>query len=426
MNIETLHQLFLKSSGVSIDTRSIKQDAIFFALKGDNFNGNTYASKAIDEGALYSIIDEKKYHLSNNKTYLVSNVLETLQALAKFHRTYLGLPIIALTGSNGKTTTKELILSVLSQQYNTNATKGNLNNHIGVPLTLLSMNKNTEIGVVEMGANHLGEIAMLCEITQPDFGYITNFGKAHLEGFGSLQGVINAKTELYNHLQKNNKKAFVNSDDKIQADYSANIDLFSFGIYNADCLYKIIASNPKVKIEFNNLKILSNLIGKYNATNIAAALCIGTFFNVTNDKLTKGIENYIPANNRSQIIQKQSNSIVLDAYNANPTSMIAALESFISTVASNKILFLGDMFELGTEAKKEHQNIVDYLQNNFFGKIYLIGLNFYSTNIVSEKIKQYKSFEDLELFLKNTEIEKASILIKGSRGMALERILEFI
>jgi len=426
MNIETLHQLFLKSSGVSIDTRSIKQDAIFFALKGDNFNGNTYASKAIDEGALYSIIDEKKYHLSNNKTYLVSNVLETLQALAKFHRTYLGLPIIALTGSNGKTTTKELILSVLSQQYNTNATKGNLNNHIGVPLTLLSMNKNTEIGVVEMGANHLGEIAMLCEITQPDFGYITNFGKAHLEGFGSLQGVINAKTELYNHLQKNNKKAFVNSDDKIQADYSANIDLFSFGIYNADCLYKIIASNPKVKIEFNNLKILSNLIGKYNATNIAAALCIGTFFNVTSDKLTKGIENYIPANNRSQIIQKQSNSIVLDAYNANPTSMIAALESFISTVASNKILFLGDMFELGTEAKKEHQNIVDYLQNNFFGKIYLIGLNFYSTNIVSEKIKQYKKFEDLELFLKNTEIEKASILIKGSRGMALERILEFI
>ena len=279
---------------------------------------------------------------------LVKDSLQTLQELANYHRNQLGLPIIALTGSNGKTTTKELINSVLSMKYNTKATVGNLNNHIGVPLTLLSFNENTDIGIVEMGANHQKEIEMLCEISQPDYGYITNFGKAHLDGFGGFEGVIKGKSELYSYLRKNKKTVFINNDDPLQVEKGANIESFTFGLKNKSNInIKSVEANPMVKISFNEEEINSHLIGIYNANNINAAITIGKFFNVSDNDIKQAIENYQPNNNRSQLIEKNSNKIILDAYNANPSSMQAAITNFLQLDSDNKIAILGDMFELG-------------------------------------------------------------------------------
>ena len=344
MKIEQLHSLFLECGSVSTDTRKIKNNDMFFALKGENFNGNTYAKKALEAGARYSIIDEVEYKTSD-KTILVDNVLETLQALATFHRLYLKIPILALTGSNGKTTTKELINSVLTQNFKTTATVGNLNNHIGVPLTLLSMNQNTEIGIVEMGANHQKEIEFLCNIAKPDFGYITNFGKAHLEGFGSVEGVIKGKSEMYDFLIANNKTIFVNSNDSIQVDKTESATRFTFGNNNSDANIRFKDAQPFVISLFKAEEIKSQLIGDYNFNNIAAAIAIGQYFKVAITDIKKAIEGYTPTNNRSQIIEKDSNKIILDAYNANPTSMHAALLNF-EKQKGNKIAVLGDMFEL--------------------------------------------------------------------------------
>ena len=394
---------------------------MFFALKGDNFNGNTYAKKALENGAKYAIIDEVEYKTSD-KTILVDNVLETLQALATFHRMYLKIPIIALTGSNGKTTTKELINSVLSQKYKTTATVGNLNNHIGVPLTLLSMNQNTEIGIVEMGANHQKEIEFLCNIAKPDYGYITNFGKAHLEGFGSVEGVIKGKSEMYDFLIANNKTIFVNSNDSIQVDKTESATRFTFGNNNSDANIRFKDAQPFVICLFKAEEIKSQLIGDYNFNNIAAAIAIGQYFKVAITDIKKAIESYTPTNNRSQIIEKDSNKIILDAYNANPTSMHAALLNF-EKQTGNKIAVLGDMFELGTEAVIEHQNIADLAVSLNIEHIILVGENFYSTDIKSDRLKKYRSFDDLEAAFHISKVEDSIILIKGSRGMALERLL---
>jgi len=423
MNIEQLYNLFKINKSVSTDTRAIKKGSIFFALKGENFNGNKFAEDALKKGASYAVIDEEKYK-TNNTIILVENVLETLQNLATFHRQYLKLPIISLTGSNGKTTTKELINAVLSKKYNTCATIGNLNNHIGVPLTLLNMDSNTEIGIVEMGANHLKEIALLAKIVQPDYGYITNFGKAHLEGFGSLEGVIKGKTELYDYLRKQNKMVFINSEDKMQTAKSKGISSITFGTKDVDYKIEYIDANPFVVLKFNNEQIESKLIGTYNFNNIAAAIAIGKYFEVSDNAIKEAIENYVPTNNRSQIIEKGTNKIILDAYNANPSSMKVALENFSHLTDDSKIAILGDMFELGHEADSEHQKIVELAESLKIDAVYLLGKIFYKMDIFNPKIKKFISFEEFKEEFNNTPIENSTILIKASRGMALERILE--
>lgn len=425
MTIENLHALFLNSTGISTDTRKINKGNLFFALKGENFNGNLFAEKALDLGATYAIIDEDEFTIDIGKTILYDNVLKTLQELASYHRNFLKVPIIALTGSNGKTTTKELINAVLKEKYNTIATQGNLNNHIGVPLTLLSMNKETEMGIVEMGANHPGEIAILCNIALPDYGYITNFGKAHLEGFGSVEGVIKAKSELYQYLKNNNKTVFINKEDAIQIEKTKSIPSFSFGQINtgADVEINLLDVNPFLRVNFSNIEIESKLLGHYNFSNIAAAIAMGVYFKVPKSAIKKGIEKYTPGNNRSQIINLGSNTIILDAYNANPSSMRAALENFNQLHdANNKIVILGDMFELGNDATAEHQYIVDYIEQLHLNQAFIVGENFFKTN--TNLVKKFKNFEALKPHLFNLKFDNAHILIKGSRGMALERVLD--
>jgi len=425
MDIARIHQLFLESTGVCTDTRKIKSNTLFFALKGDNFDGNTYAKKAIKDGASYAIIDDENF-LVSEKFILVEDTLKTLQNLASYHRKYLKTPIIALTGSNGKTTTKELINSVLSSSYKTTATFGNLNNHIGVPLTLLSMNKDTEIGIVEMGANHLKEIEFLCNIACPDFGYITNIGKAHIEGFGSLEGVLQGKTELYQYLKKHNKLIFLNAEDPKLLNASEGIKTFTFSsTIDSDITVRLQGANPMVQVDHNDNTIDSHLIGSYNFTNIAAAIAIGSYFKINPEQIKTAIESYIPSNNRSQIIEKNQFTIILDAYNANPSSMNAAIDNLQQLKYDNKTVFLGDMFELGDTAEEEHQKIADKITKTSFDHIYLIGQNFSNTSTRDKRIHKYKSFEDLgnSKFLEKT---KGAILIKGSRGMKLERILDLI
>ena len=426
MKIETLHQHFIESSGVCTDTRKISQNCIFFALKGENFNGNLFAQEALDKGARKVIVDEGAFHKNTGEIILVENVLLTLQQLARFHREFLGLPIISLTGSNGKTTSKELINAVLSQKFSTVATKRNLNNHIGVPLTLLEINNETELGIVEMGANHLGEIKILSEIAEPDYGYITNFGKAHLEGFGSIEGVIQGKTELYQFLKKHNKKLFVNANDPKQLANSEGIERITFGTPQSDFNIKLLDSTHHLLVEFNGIRIQSNLVGAYNFANLSAAIAIGAYFKVSPEKIKAGIEGYVPSNNRSQLMVKGTNTILMDAYNANPTSMMAALKNFKQANGDNKIMFLGDMFELGKEAENEHQNIVDYLVENSFGSTYFVGRNFFKSKSNATHIKQFETFEKLKAALENNPPRNATILIKASRGMALERILDVI
>lgn len=428
MKIETLHQHFLNSSGICTDTRNIKENCLYFALKGDNFNGNQFAQEALDKGALKVIIDEIGSHKNTGETILCANSLKLLQELATYHREYLKVPIISLTGSNGKTTTKELISSVLSKKYQTVATKGNLNNHIGVPLTLLSMDSQTEIGVVEMGANHIKEIEALCKIAKPNYGYITNFGKAHLEGFGSIEGVIQGKSELYQFLIKNKEAIFLNADDPIQKKLLLNYAK-KYGFSESDPKYFKISyktANPFVVLEVDNTVITSNLIGKYNFTNIAAAIIIGHFFNVPIAHIKDAIETYIPTNNRSQLIEKAGHKIILDAYNANPSSMMAALEHFEKNAGDNKVVFLGDMFELGNDAAQEHQKILDWLKEHSFTQCYLIGQNFYRTKTETPYLHFFKTFDDLKAHLGTVSLTQSDILIKASRGMALERILDLL
>ncbi len=427
MQIQDIHQLFLLSAGIVIDTRKIITNSIFVAIKGENFDANTFAKKAIENGCSFVIIDNAEFYI-DSQTILVENSVETLQKLATFHRNYLNIPIIALTGSNGKTTTKELIHVVLRKKYRTFATFGNLNNHIGVPLTLLSFNKKTEIGIVEMGANHQKEIEFLCELALPDYGYITNFGKAHLEGFGGVEGVIKGKSEMYVHLRENHKIVFVNSDDLLQVEKSEDIERVFFGINSAQSFVHIqsVSANPFVNIKFNNIEIESKLIGLYNANNINVAITIGKYFGVSDDDIKLAIESYVPENNRSQMIVKNSNEIILDAYNANPSSMKVAIENFLQLEKPNKIMFLGDMFELGNESLSEHQIIVDLLCNNHNVKVFFVGNEFYHAKKKSANSKFFSSFDDLKTYLIGAKYEHQSILIKGSRGMALERILEYI
>lgn len=427
MDIAYIHSLFLKCKSVSIDTRKIEADSLFVAIKGEHFDANTFAEEALEKGAAYVIIDNNDYYI-DKRTILVDDSLIALQQLAKFHREYLKLPIIALTGSNGKTTTKELIHVVLSKKYKTKATVGNLNNHIGVPLTLLSFNSETEIGIVEMGANHKKEIEFLCELAKPDYGYITNFGKAHLEGFGGVEGVIEGKSEMYLYLSQNNKQAFINLEDPIQVEKSKTLQSYSFGVNKAEANVNIsaVSANPFVVITYSDITISTHLIGLYNANNINAALTIGKYFYVADTAIKQALESYIPENNRSQLLTKGTNQIILDAYNANPSSMAVAIDNFVQLENPNKIMILGDMFELGQESAVEHKSIVTSLLNQEKVVCHFVGAAFFANKISKDNFSFYENFESFSAYLKETKIDNSTILIKGSRGMALERTLDFL
>ena len=427
MTIQNIHDLFLKCSKVSIDTRKIDPNSFFVAIKGERFDANTFAKEALEKGASFVVIDNANYYI-DERTILVNDSLETLQELGKFHRQFLNLPIIALTGSNGKTTTKELINVVLSKKFDTKATVGNLNNHIGVPLTLLSFTKETQIGIVEMGANHQKEIEFLCEIAQPDYGYITNFGKAHLEGFGGVEGVIKGKSEMYTYLKSNNKLVFVNLDDEIQNQKSVAFKRITFSQKDksATVFIENVMANPFVKIKTLGVEIKSHLIGLYNANNINAAITMGRHFEVPTVDIKAAIESYVPENNRSQLLTKGTYEIILDAYNANPSSMLVALENFIQLDKSNKCVIIGDMYELGEESLVEHKAIVNFLKNNSDFECHFVGKDFFANSIQKENFHFYHTFEDFIKFLSSVKLEHKTLLIKGSRGMALERTLEYL
>ncbi len=422
--ITKLYNIFLNSDGVSTDTREDVNNKIFFALSGDNFNGNVFAKDALKKRAKVCVIDDPA-HLVDERTILVPDVLSALQELATYHRKKNKAVILAITGSNGKTTTKELISQVLASSFDIISTKGNFNNHIGVPLTLLSIIPSTKIAIVEMGANHIGEIGRLCEIAMPDIGIITNIGKAHLEGFGSYEGVITAKNELYEYLKDNLGFAIVNNDDELLVKLSKDISQITYGINNANVEGEILASKPHLKLlwGYNNktYKCNSRLYGNYNFYNIMAAITTGIQFNVPTRAIINAIESYIPQNNRSQQINTNRNNVVLDAYNANPFSMNEAIMSFANSEFENPWLLLGDMFELGSYSAQEHRVIIELLLKYNFKNVILIGNEF--NKVDNHKYISFITSDDAIEYLKENKISNADILIKGSRGMKLERLL---
>lgn len=429
MNITDLYDLFLTSNGVTTDTRNIIKGGLFFALKGGNFNGNEFAYQAIEAGAKAAIIDDPKYRSCD--TILVDDVLKALQDLANHHRKQFDIPFIGITGSNGKTTTKELIYSVLSQSFKTHATAGNFNNHIGVPLTLLAMPKDTEMAIIEMGANGLNEIGFLSNIAEPTHGIITNIGKAHLEGFGSYEGVLKTKKELYDFIRKEEGTIFRNAQLDYLTDIGAGIQSFTFGNSgNEDMTGELIESFPFLKIQSSTLDctINSQVLGVYNFDNILAAMSIGHFFGMTADKIKAGVESYVPSANRSQLMDYNGGKVILDAYNANPTSMQAAVSNFLALPYENKHMILGDMFELGDDSAEEHEALIQLvIDNQIQEKTVFVG-KLFKDAIVQLKLEGViKSFEDsssLKPWFQSQEHKDSCFLIKGSRGIALEEILE--
>lgn len=430
MKIDQLHHIFLASTGISTDTRSIAENNLFFALKGDNFNGNTYAKKALKSGASFAIIDEAEYQ-EGDVTILVKNVLETLQKLANYHRKYWSKPIIGITGSNGKTTTKELLASCLETTYNIYATKGNLNNHIGVPLTLLSLNETHEMAIVEMGANHVNEISELCKIAEPDYGIITNIGEAHLEGFGSIENIAKTKKELFESVcSKCEGIVFVNHNNPFLKDFEHQRAI-SYGFENTtvDFNGKVLECEH-AGIEVENIQLKSNLVGSHNAENILAAYAVSKTLGVTTQNIRKAIEGYFPDNNRSQIVSTEKNQILLDAYNANPTSLQATLNSFIkNNETRSSLVILGDMFELGENSENHHLQIIKWLDINKVNA-HLVGLHFKKAfekyGRTSNFIQTFEKTEDQKLKDLLTTIEGKNILVKGSRGMKLETLVPLL
>jgi UDP-N-acetylmuramoyl-tripeptide--D-alanyl-D-alanine ligase len=427
MEIKELYAKFLQSGKVSTDTRQIDPGSIFFALKGEKFNANTFADQALEKGAMYAVVDEEE-HAQDNRCILVGDVLQALQRLARYHRDQLKFPVIGLTGSNGKTTSKELLHAVLSKKFKTFATKGNLNNHIGVPLTLLSIDKTIEMAVVEMGANHLGEISLLCSIANPSHGFITNIGRAHIGLFGGYENIIRAKSELFQHLIDNGGTVFINSQNEVLANMAKRFRAPLFYPAKGDFYHgELISADPFLKIRAENgAEVLTNLIGGYNFENVMSALCIGKYFGVDPDQANEAIAAYVPGNMRSQMVQKGSNRIILDAYNANPSSMRAAVENVASMKADKKVLILGDMYELEGEAEKEHQAIGKLIRERNFGSVYLCGKLFKSAMSEVPKAKYFETKSDLIDDLKNYPLKDCTILVKASRGIGLETIVEYL
>jgi UDP-N-acetylmuramoyl-tripeptide--D-alanyl-D-alanine ligase len=425
--IENLYKLYAASGAVSTDTRKITPGSVFFALKGDKYNANEFAGEALAKGARWAVIDEEKYKASD-RYVLVQNALQTLQQLARYHRAQLNIPLIALTGSNGKTTTKELAHAVLSQKFRTLATKGNLNNHIGVPLTILSIDSSVEIAVIEMGANHPGEIEFLCQIANPTHGFITNIGKAHIGTFGGYENIIRAKAELYQHLVFANGVVFVNSLNPLLVDLAKRFTNPVYYPRKGDFYQaELISADPFVKIRADNgQEFQTKLIGGYNFENIACALCVGKFFGVDPMIANLAVANYVPGNMRSQVITKETNTIILDAYNANPSSMQAAIENMAAMRAENKVLILGDMFELEEEADKEHLAIGKLIREKGFANIYLCGGLFKAALHEIPFAKYFVKKEELVEELKIYPITNSTVLVKASRGIGLETIVEYL
>lgn len=424
-DIADLYSKFLKSGKVSTDTRQITPRSIFFALRGDRFNANEFAAQALEKGASYVVIDDATYKV-DERCMVVGNVLEALQKLARYHRDQLKIPVVGLTGSNGKTTSKELVSVVLSKKFKTYATKGNLNNHIGVPLTILSIDSSYEIAVVEMGANHLGEIALLCSIANPTHGFITNIGKAHIGTFGGYENIIRAKSELYQHLITTSGTVFINSQNAVLANmakrfsspvlYPAKGDYYHCELIDADPFVKLKAENGEV--------VTTNLIGTYNFENMAAALCIGKFFGVDSADANRAIAEYIPSNMRSQMVTKGTNTIILDAYNANPSSMQAAIENIAAMKVPRKVVILGDMFELEEEAEKEHRSLGKLIREKGLEEVYFCG-NLIKTAL--EEVPSARHFTTKDALmeqLRKDNLKGATILVKASRGIGLETIVE--
>jgi len=423
MEIEELYQKYLSTGIVSTDTRKITKGCIFFALKGDNFNGNEFALQALESGASVSIVDEKEF-VSNDRCILVEDVLITLQDLAAYHREQLNIPFIAVTGSNGKTTTKELIKEVLSKKFNVAYTKGNLNNHIGVPLTVLEINSVHEIALIEMGDNHPKEVELLCKIAKPNFGFVTNVGKDHLEGFGSFEKNILAKKEVFDYLETAKGKVFLDkSDELVSSMVNSNIEVITYGKEDSYSNIEFVESNPLVvfKDELGSL-IESNLFGEFNFNNIKLAYCIGKYFEVELPKISEALAEYTPDNNRSQVVKTKKNTLVMDAYNANPSSVEEAVKSFAEMMTDKpKWVILGDMFELGSYSKDEHQNMAELAVSKSFDEVLLIGENYAGT----KNIKGATIFSDkaqAEVYIKKIAPKGAIILLKGSRGMRLETL----
>lgn len=423
MNIQEFYSLYLSSNKVTIDSRTIEEGDLFFAFTGETFNAATLAEEAITKGALAVVVEDAQYAQPENNIFYTPSTLQFLQDLAAFHRNQLKIPIIALTGSNGKTTTKELIYAVLSQHFRVQYTKGNLNNHIGVPLTLLSIKAEHQMAVVEMGANHQKEIELLCAIAKPNFGYITNFGKAHLEGFGGVEGVIKGKSELYDYLMAHDKFVLINEHDPIQVEKTDGYDLIiPFGRTDSEFYFQKTTANNCVGLWYENQEILSQLTGEYNFTNLCAAVSLGLYFGIDFALIKKAIEEYTPTNMRSQIVKKEGKTLVLDTYNANPSSMKASLENFCQ-FSGSKTIVIGDMLELGEESDAEHLQLINWAKTLNFNEIITVGPCFKKANTTG---KAFEKTADLIDFLQTHQITSENILLKASRGIALEKALEYI
>lgn len=439
---EEIYKLYLQHPVISTDTRNITPGSLFFALKGEKFDANTFAEKAVEAGAAYAVIDNPEF-AKGDKFLLVEDVLNALQDLARHHRRKLTIPVIGLTGTNGKTTTKELINAVLSQRFNTLATQGNLNNHIGVPLTILSINASHQMAVIEMGANHQKEIALLCSIAQPSHGLITNVGKAHLEGFGGVEGVKKGKGELYDFMRdEHNRVAFINSDDNTLMEMQHNRNLLNVVYYGKNTnpgnlvSGKAVDNGPLLRLEWNTRGGASNdvktqLTGSYNLDNVLVAICIGVFFGLGADEVNSGIEGYQPKNNRSQIMKTAHNTLICDFYNANPSSMFVAIDNMDKLQAANKIMVLGDMFEMGDEAAAEHHAVIKKAMDASVDQRIFIGKDFYSQQDAVQNNEKtgatfYQTAGEAIAAIQQKPFTDATILIKGSRGMALERLARLL
>lgn len=434
MQVAELYQLYLTYPKVCTDTRQISPDCLFFALKGDSFNGNSFAEQALAAGAKYVVIDDKNYYQDNPAYILVDDVLTSLQALAKYHRLQLNIPFIGITGTNGKTTSKELVHAVLSQRYKTFATKGNLNNHIGVPLTILSLPKDLEIAIIEMGANHLGEIAFLSDIARPTHGFITNVGKAHLEGFGSFEGVMKTKGELYDFLKANHGQLFIQGDNEYLTAMAADRGIdnaITYGFSGSNSIQGgLVIADPLLTIfwklaeEKGQQEVATHLTGAYNIENMLAAVAIGHHFELSALEINAGLSGYVPQNNRSQINKTEKNTVIADYYNANASSMAAAIANLQVIQAEKKVAILGDMFEMGDQSEEEHKKVIEQAKKLNLNGLIFVGKAFYALR--DEEAQYFESTEDLKTALKEKPLEGNLILLKASRGMAFERLMELL
>ncbi len=427
MHLTQLYQCFLESGKVSTDTRQISPGSLFFALRGDKFNANEFAAQALAKGAAYAVVDEAKYAV-DERYILVDDSLTALQQLAKHHRGQLKIPVVGLTGSNGKTTSKELVLAVLGKKFKTYATKGNLNNHIGVPLTILSIDDSYEIAVIEMGANHVGEIALLSSIANPTHGFITNIGKAHIGTFGGFENIIRGKSELYQHLLTSNGTVFINSQNAILANMAKRFKQPYFYPATADYYHaELLDADPFIRFKAEDGAVVqTQLMGAYNFENIAVALCVGKFFGVESKAANQAITEYVPGNMRSQVMTKGTNTIILDAYNANPSSMEAAIENLAAMKTKKKVAIVGDMFELEEEAAKEHARMGELLKSKKFDTVILCGSLMQSAKAQFESAIYCEQKSELIEWLKKNPINDATILVKASRGIGLETIVDYL